>query len=455
MNPTAHDHEHDHDHHDHDHDHAHGHHHLPAAERAFTVAVARPSETRRVLSIQVPAEEMEKERADVLAGLRRELRIPGFRKGKVPVGIIQKHYADVIQSDAVRNLLPAVFEQALERERLFPLGDPRFENVRFEEGGVAFDVRIDVRPEITLRDYTGITVDVPRHPVEDGDVDKAVESLRERLAIFETVDRPAGPTDYLVIDYVPLTPAGEPEEKSRVRGYSVTLASESLLDEFRTGLAGARAGDDREIRVTYPADFGETALAGTSRTFRVHVNEVKEKMLPDANDNFAKRIDETAGSLLELRLKIRRQLEAEEEGRHRQEADEKIMDAILAANPFEVPEVMVENYLASLVTEDRRQRGPVPDEEARANEIRETFRTSAERVIRKYFVLDAVKRQEKLEVSGAEIDERLRAVAERLGKPEAEVRQHMAGAKQRRGLESDMLDEKTMGFLRERSTVRA
>jgi trigger factor len=397
---------------------------------------------------------MEKERADVLAGLRRELRIPGFRKGKVPVGIIQKHYADVIQSDAVRNLLPAVFEQALERERLFPLGDPRFENVRFEDGGIAFDVRIDVRPDITLKDYTGLTVDVPRHPVEDGDVDKAVESLRERLAIFETVNRPAGETDYLVIDYVPLT-AGEPEEKSRVKGYPVSLSSESLLDEFRTGLAGARAGDDKEIPVTYPADFGETALAGTSRTFRVHVNEVKEKMLPELDDNFAKRIDETAGSLLELRLRIRKQLEAEEEARRRQEADERIMDAILAANPFEVPEVMVENYLTSLVNEDRRQRGPVPDEAARESEIRQALRTSAERAIRKYFVLDAVKRQEQLAVSEAEIDQRLRAVAERLGKPEAEVRQHMGGAKQRRGLESDMLDEKTMGFLRERSTVRA
>jgi trigger factor len=135
--------------------------------------------------------------------------------------------------------------------------------------------------------------------------------------------------------------------------------------------------------------------------------------------------------------------------------DEKIMDAILAANPFEVPEAMVENYLASLVAEDKRQRGPVADEEARATEVRRAFRASAERMIRRYFVLDAVKRQENLSVSEAEVDERLRAVAERLGKPEAEVRSHMAGARQRRGLESDLLDEKTMGFLRERATVRS
>jgi trigger factor len=398
---------------------------------------------------------MDKERADVLAGLRRDLRIPGFRKGKVPVGIIQKHYADVIQSDAVRNLLPAVFEQALEREHLFPLGDPRFENVRFEEGGVAFDVRIDVRPEIKLKGYTGITVELKRQPVEDADVNQAVETLRERLAVFEKVDRPALASDYLVIDYVPLTAAGEPEEKSRVKGYPVSLASDGLLAEFRTELLGAKAGDEKEIRVVYPSDFGDEALAGTSRTFRVKVNEVKEKMLPEIDDNFARRIDETAAGLLELRLRIRQQLEAEEEARHRQAVDEKIMDAILAANPFEVPEAMVENYLASLVAEDKRQRGPVADEEARATEVRRAFRASAERMIRRYFVLDAVKRQENLAVSEAEVDERLRAVAERLGKPEAEVRSHMAGARQRRGLESDLLDEKTMGFLRERATVRS
>lgn len=441
--------------HDHDHDHGHAHHsHDPGPDRKFSVSVARPSETRRVLSIQVPAEEMEKERAAVLAGLRRDLKIPGFRKGKVPVGIIQKHYADVIESDAVRNLLPVVFEQALEKESLHPLGDPHFENVRFEEGGVAFDVRIDVRPDITLKAYTGLTVEAPKRSVEDADVDAAVESLRERLAIFETVNRPAGESDYLVIDYVPLTVAGEPEETSRVKGYPVTLASDGLLPEFRTGLVGTKAGDEKEIQVTYPADFSDAALAGTNRRFQVRVNEVKEKLLPELDDNFAKRIDESAGSLLELRLRIRQQLEAEEENRRRQEVDDRIIDAILEKNPFEVPEAMVENYLKSLVAEDKRQRGRVTDEAARADEIRQVFRGSAERMIRKYFVLDAVKRQENLAITEAEVDARLRALAERLGKPEAEVRQHMAGASQRRGLESDMLDEKTMGFLRERTTIR-
>jgi trigger factor len=136
----AHDHEHDHAHdhgHDHDHhDHDHGHHHHHGPERSFTVTVAAPSQTRRVLSMHVPVEELEKEQAAVLQEMRRQIRVPGFRKGKVPPGFIQKNYADAIQSDAVRNLLPEVYEQALHREHLHPLGEPVFENIKLEDGGI-------------------------------------------------------------------------------------------------------------------------------------------------------------------------------------------------------------------------------------------------------------------------------------------------------------------------------
>lgn len=407
-----------------------------------------------MLSFQVPAEEMEKERAAVRAELRRELRIPGFRKGKVPAGYIEKNYADVIATDAVRNMLPVVYEQGLARERLLPLGDPRFENVEFADGGLKFDAAIEVRPDVVLKGYDRVRVEAPKRVVADEDVDRAVASLRERLAVFETVDRPATSSDTAVIDYVPLDAAGAPEEKSRVKGYTVSLASESLLDEFRTGLIAMKAGDEKEIRVAYPADFGDAELAGTSRTFRVRVAEVKQKLLPEVDDAFAKRVDPETAGLLEFRLRIRKELEAEEEGRHRREVDDKIVDAVIAENPFEVPEVMVENYLASLVDEDRRHRGGASDA-AREDEIRQLFRASAERMIRRYFVLDAIKRQENIAVTASDVDERIRRMAEHLGRPEADVRRALEQPARRRGFENDLLDEKAMAFLRERAAVTA
>jgi trigger factor len=253
---------------------------------------------------------------------------------------------------------------------------------------------------------------------------------------------------------VPLDDAGEPEEKSRAKGYPVALASESLLEEFRAGLVGMKAGDEKEIRAVYPADFGDAALAGKTRTFRVQMVEVKEKMLPEVDDAFAKRVDPNSAGLLELRLRIRKELEAEEEGRYRREIDDKVIDAIIAANPFEVPEVMVDNYLESLAEEDRRHRSGKADEN-REREIRELFRDSAVRMIKRYFVLDAVKRQEKIEVTAAEVAERVRGMAQHLGRPEEDVHRALEQPGRRRGFESDLLDEKTMAFLRERAVVKS
>jgi trigger factor len=440
--------------HDHDHDHEHHHHHHHGPERAFTVTVATPSQTRRVLSIQVPAEELEKEQAAVLQEMRRQIRVPGFRKGKVPPGFIQKNYADAIQTDAVRNLLPDVYEQALHKEHLHPLGEPVFENIKLDNGGVTFDVKIDVRPEVKLQGYEKVTVDVPRRTIADQDVDQTVEALRERLAAFDNVSRPATPNDHLVIDYVPLNDDGSPDEKSRANAYPVSLSSDGLLAEFREGLVGMKAGDEKDIRVTYPADFGDERVAGTERSFHVRVAEVKEKLLPELDDNFAKRIDEQAGTLLELKLRIRKQLEAEEESRYRREVDEKIIDAIIDANPFEVPDVMVDNYLDSLVEEDRRHHGQAKPDPAREKEIREMFRGSATRMIQKYFVMDAVRRQEKIELSAEDVDQRVQLLAQGLGKSPEEIRQMVAHPERRRGFESDLVEEKTMRFLRERAVVR-
>jgi trigger factor len=406
-----------------------------------------------VLSFQVPAEEMEKERTAVLAELRRELRIPGFRKGKVPAAYIEKNYADVIATDAVRNMLPVVYEQGLARERLHPLGDPTFQNVEFAEGGLKFEAAIEIRPELVLKGYDRISVEAGRREVADQDVENAVGTLRERFAVYETANRPATSTDTVVLEYVPLDANGAPEEAARVKDYAVSLASEALLDEFRVGLVGMKTGDEKTITVVYPADFGASELAGTSRSFSVRLAEVKEKLLPELDDAFATRIDPSSASLLDLRLKIRKELEAEEETRFKRDVDDKVMDAVIANNEFEVPEVMIVNYLESLVEEDQRHHGGTADE-ARAAEIRQLFRPAAERAIRRYFILDALKRQESLAVTAADMDARIRAMAQHVGRSEEDVRRALEQPGRRRGLESDLLDEKAMAFLRERTTVK-
>jgi trigger factor len=338
---------------------------------------------------------------------------------------------------------------------LFPLGDPRFEKVEFPDGVLSFEAHIDVRPDVVLNGYDRLAVEATHREIADAQVDEMVNHLRERMAAFNTVDRAATASDYAVLDYVPRNQAGEPEEAHRVKDYPVLVSSEYLLEEFRAALEGARAGDEKDVSVTYPKDFGDAELAGTSRTFHVRVTEVKEKYMPEVDNAFAKRVDPQVETLLELRLRIREQLTAEEEQRFNREVDEKIIDAVMAQNTFEVPEVMIQNYLDSVIEEDRRQREGQPEDPDRDKQIREAYREQAVRNIRRYFILDAIRRQENLTVAAADIDERIRAIAERVGKPEPEIRALMAQGRRRANLESDMLDEKAMTFLRDRTSVKA
>jgi trigger factor len=425
-------------------------------DRKFTVNVSSEGQCKRVLDIEIPEEELERERGLIKQELRRDLRVPGFRKGKVPVSYIEKNYGEVIRGDAVRNLLPVVYEQAVRQEHLHPLGEPHFHDLAAEPGeGIKVRIHVEVRPEIEIEGYHSIAVEATRKEVSDEQVQEALQGLRERLASYQPVERAAESTDLVTIDYAPYLESGEIDEKARQKNHPVEMESSNLLEEFRLGLVGMKSGDERDIEVDYPADFPEKSLAGRKRRFHVRMTEVKEKLVPDLDDAFAKRLGDKFETLDALRAQIRKDLEEEEDKRYRHEIQEKAIDRLIERNPFEVPEVMVQNYLASVLDEDRRRRPGVEDEAAREKEVQELFRDAAVRSIRKYFILEAIRRQEAIEVTEEEVGERVQRLAEATGREEQEIRDYLRDPEHRRSLEGEMLDEKVLEYLREQVDVRA
>lgn len=427
----------------------------PSTGRKFTVSVSSPGPCRRVLAIEVPEETLADERERVARELRRDLRVPGFRRGRVPMDFVRKNYAGVIRSEAVRNLLPAVYEEAIEREGIVPLGDPRFENLRTEEGeGLQVEAHVEVRPEVG--EITGIdtvVVEAPPVRVTDADVDEVIERFRERMAAYEPVEREAAGTDVLVIDYAPYAEDGSLDEEAGRKGHPVDLSSGTLLEEFRVGLVGMKPGDEKDIEVRYPDDFPDEALRGGTRRFHVRVNEVREKMLPELDDAFAKRLDEKIESLEALRARIREDLERDARRRREHDIREKIVDRLLEKNPIDVPEIMVHNYIHSLLEEDRRRRPDVPDEAAREKEMHELFRPAAERAVRRFFLLDAVRRQAGIEVTEEDVQRRVDELAESTGQPAETIRAHLASPDNRRRLENELLDEKVLNYLYEKAEI--
>jgi trigger factor len=425
-----------------------------ARDRKFTVTQSTPSQCVRVLTIEVPEEEMEREREAVARQLRRDLRVPGFRRGKVPMAYVEKNYGDVIQGDAVRNLLPAVYEEAVVREGLRPITEPRFEKLKAERGeGMRVEARVEIRPDVRITGYDSVRIQVPRRPVGDAQVDEALQGLREGMATYVAVDRPSVSTDYMIIDYAPKLESGEIDAKAWQRGYPVDLTGGSLLEEFRSGLVGTTAGQSLDIRVHYPSDFAEASLAGKERSFHVEVKEVKEKLLPELDDNFASRVAEGVSSVEELRARVREDLEHREAHRFTHEVEERVIDQLIASNPFEVPRVMVDNYLASLVEEDRQRRRR-PDDPDRDQEIRRAFEETAVRAVKRYFVLEAVRKQEAIAATDEELAERIASLAASTGQPVADLEAYFRHPERRRNLESEIVDRKVLNVLRERADIQ-
>ncbi len=421
--------------------------------RKFAVKVSSPAQCKRLLSLVIPVEEVKKEEDQIFKKLRSDLKIPGFRKGKVPPEFIKKNYGEVIHSDAVRNLLPAVYEEALEREGIAPLGEPNFENIKAEKDtDISADIAVEVRPEVRIGKYKDLSVKAEKHEIGDSDIDEAMQSIRERMASFRVVEREAGENDYLVIDYAPII-NGEIDRKKLLKNYPVDMSSDNLLPDFRDGLKGVKPGDKKEFTVHYPADFPEKELKGQDRDFHVEVREVKEKVLPELNDDFVKQLDSGLTSVAELKKRVREDLIEQEIKRYAHEIEEKVIDVIIKNEPFEVPEAMVNNYLASVLEEDKKRRPRVDDEEAREKEVRNLFHDSAVRTVRKYFIMESVRVQENIKISDEELSGRMDKLAGTSERKD-EILGYLRSPDQKSRIEAELADEKVLKLLRESADIK-
>jgi trigger factor len=424
-------------------------------ERKFAVSISSPSQCKRVLSIEIEAEEVRKEEAKILQKYRKELKIPGFRQGKVPARYIEKNYGSAIQSDAVQNLLPAYYEETLKEHQLAPLGDPKFENMQTDaEGKVSVEVIFEVAPKVEISGYENLEVDVKKKDVGNEEIQEVLEKIREGFATLKVVDRESKAADYLIIDLAPVLDSGEINEKEMMRNYPVDLSAGSLFEEFQEGLLGMRIGDEKQITVHYPDNFPDKKRAGTDTTFHVSLREIKEKVLPEVDDEFAKKTGEDIENLDALKKRIHKDLIDEEDRRYDRDIEEKMIDRIIEKNPFEVPEIMVDNYLSSLIEEDRKKRPQVESEEEREREIRKIFHEMAVRNVKKYFILIALKKEKDFSVAVEEVENKINEIVESSGDKADEVREYFKQQKPRSNLESQLEDEKVFGFLRENAAVK-
>jgi trigger factor len=417
----------------------------------LNVQVQEDHPTRRVFAIELTPEEIGKELERVVAEYTNRVQLPGFRKGKVPRTLLEARFGASFEQETIERAIERACREAFTERALAPLAPAEIEDLKFEPGGpLAFKATVEVRPEVTAREYTGLAVTRRVRPVADAEVEVEIDRLVEATAQWLDVERPAAPGDLLVVDYVRLDARGQSLKSTRRRDYEIRLGGEGLLPEFEQALAGASAGESRTVNVAYGEDFGNPELAGKTVQFHVKIKKIREKKAALRDDNWAK---ETLGveSLEELKARIRLNLEGEAMVEARRGLEDALVEQVLAANPVAIPERWAERRVAEEVAEIERRNGTaVP--EAERDAVKGQIRQALERQLSRELVLDAIARQESLVVSDPEVGEEMSRLLEAGGRVAQEFR--ALPAEQRRQRVRDVLERrKVFDFLLERAHV--
>lgn len=403
---------------------------------------------QRQLNVEIEAEVVTEKMEKQFADLRRKLEIKGFRKGKAPLTIIRSNYGESVKAEVIDELINSTYPQAIRENTLNVSSPPKVTDLKFtDEGGFSYTATVEIFPDIKDVSTKGLKVVETPVTVEDSEVDEFIENLRQRHSDFQTVDRVANKDDIIRANLIKIADPGMVLKQDRFEDTRLDLGSAITLAEFREALPGMKKGDQKEIEVHYKKENSDASLAGASVTYRVEVKEVLEKHLPKVDDHFAKATGQ-AETLLELRLKLRQEIERQKLQRRKQDAKRQIVSQICKNNPLEVPRGTLERYLDGVVDDLKKQDNTVDEKE-----IREKYLPSAIEFIRWNLLYQNLAQTEKIEVLDADTEKRVKAIAEGYRMPLQQAMQSLRQAGRLDDMKESILEEKVLDFLLEKAEV--
>jgi trigger factor len=411
---------------------------------------------RRELELEIPAEEVQKAVERVARDFAKVARVPGFRPGKAPLPLIRRRFADGIKDEVLQALVPEQIDKAVKDQNLLPITQPQVDRVDYAENGpVKFHAVFEVLPEFELGTYKDLDVEIESAEVTDADIEKTLSDSRERAATFVPIEgRALAKGDYAQLKLTG-TPAagGDPIQADNVLCH---LGAEETFEAFTDNLLGAQPGEHRKFDVSYPEDYPDKKLAGKGYAYAVDVTGIKEKKVPELNDEFAKDVSDSA-TLEELRGKIRQGLEAERDQRKSAAIRDALLAKIVAAHDFPAPEALVENQMnvrmeraiRSLAAQGLDPRAVNVDWVA----LRNRQRDRAVEDVKAELILDRIATAENIDASDEDVEREIAALAERSNESAAAVRASLTkqGALDR--MKSKLRSDKSLAWLEQNAKI--
>jgi trigger factor len=410
------------------------------------------------LEITVPVEDLDRETERVIAKLQAKVRIPGFRPGKAPAGIVRTRFAGELRQEVLESLVPKALDKRLEEEHLSLVGTPNIVDVHFEKGEpLKFKAQFEVAPEFELGEYRGVTVHYSEPQVSDEDVEKRLQQIREGRAEYINIDpRPVEDGDYAVISLDSVSGAAEPVHQEEMM---VNVAGPDTMAAFNEALRGMTPGEEKEVEVEYPEDYGQEKLAGRKVTFRMHLKVIRRRELPEIGDEFAKDLGDYQ-NMDELRGAIRKAIFSEREHAAQQAAKNQLVEKLVDAHEFPVPEAYVDRQIeAQLESQLRELAGAGVDPKQFKNldwaKLKEARRDKATSEVRGSLLLGKIADREAIEVTQDELDREVQRIARQEREPVAATRKRLEEKGIIRRIVSGIRTDKTLSFLFEHARKEA
>jgi trigger factor len=423
------------------------------------ITVESLSTVKKKLHFEIPADRVVTEYDKAFEEIRKRASIKGFRKGKVPRSLIEKQYGDVLEQDVVKNIINDTYFKALADEKIFPVSYPVIENEELKKGEpFKYSAVVEVFPDVEVKDYEGLEVARALYRFDEGVIESRLQEMQESLGQLKPAEEGHAAVlgDFVTLDFEGFID-GVPFENGAGNDFQLEIGSGKFIPGFEDQLAGMHAGDESEIRVTFPEEYGHAEFAGKDALFKVRIKEIKVKELPAVDDDFARQFGEFE-TLPLLREHLVKTHEQQEKERIDTEMREEVVKALIARNDIQVPESLIDQQAQQMLENAKKrlayQRLSLDMMGLDEEKYKIQFRPVAESQVKGSLLLDAVAKQEHITAGDEDLDEKFRQMAGESEQSLEAIRSYyLKNQKAKENLFLQIKEDKAIDFLISRAKV--
>ncbi|NLG17277.1 MAG: trigger factor [Fibrobacter sp.] len=409
--------------------------------------VSEPESWKRILEIEIPEQEVQSAFDQKLSKVKKDIKLPGFRPGKIPLTIIKQRFGGAIRAEVVDELIQKSYKDACDENKITPVSPANVTDMKAPEWeAIHITVETQVDPEIEIKGYDKLKVKSSPKKIKDSDVDDALSQLRERFAEFKDVEREAKKGDFLSYEYLKVSIDGQERPDIKNPNYPIELGGENRIKDFDKGLIGHSANDIVDLDINFPEDYPDADVAGKGGQFQIKIIAVQEKVLPELNEEFFKKLGGEMKDEAGLREQLKKNIEEEEKNKAKNEAYNKAIDKLIENNPFEVPPARVEQFIDYMQQEATRYQRPGTAAPTR-EELESRYNDTAVRSIKRQRIIEFIADKENIKATQEEVDKEIQRLADIYNQPFEELKQNFRKNGTTLRIRDDLKEQKTLDYL--------